>query len=189
MTMIFAQDTLESLRVQILDNFSITMPEQLKTKVVLALHHGSWWCIVYGNENKPIRKTGKACDTAELVLRKMLVSSSDMVFEKFQKDGFVLLHMEITCGKKQGIGGRLFFVFVYWAPGGNSCVGMLSNLYAGCRKKSTMIGFLLSYLNRPNTQLSSPPHERSSASTILRPQSFFVSCWASYFRLRPLDDL
>lgn len=70
------------------------MPNQLKTKIVLAHHNGAWWCIVYGNEDgkesKAIWKTGKGCDTAELALHKMLVSSSDMVFAKFQKDGFAL---------------------------------------------------------------------------------------------------
>jgi len=29
-------------------------------------------------------------DTAELALRKMLVSASDLLFDKFHKDGFVL---------------------------------------------------------------------------------------------------
>ncbi|KAH0402414.1 riboflavin-specific deaminase, partial [Aureobasidium melanogenum] len=72
------------------DNFSITMPDQLKTKIVLAHHNSTWWCIVYGNESKSIWKTGKGCDTPELALRKMLVSSSDMVFDKFQKEGFGL---------------------------------------------------------------------------------------------------
>lgn len=66
------------------------MPDQLKTKVVLAHRNNTWWCIVYGNDSKPIWKTGKGCDTPELALRKMLVSSSDMVFDKFQKDGFAL---------------------------------------------------------------------------------------------------
>ncbi|KAG9843114.1 hypothetical protein KCU98_g11871, partial [Aureobasidium melanogenum] len=85
-----SQDTLQSLRAQILDDFSITMPDQLKTKIVLAHHNSTWWCIVYGNDNKPIWKTGKGCDTPELALRKMLVSSNDMVFDKFQKDGYGL---------------------------------------------------------------------------------------------------
>ncbi|KAH0280780.1 hypothetical protein KCU91_g799, partial [Aureobasidium melanogenum] len=85
-----SQDTFQNLRAQILDNFSITMPDQLKTKVVLAHQNNTWWCIVYGNDSKPIWKTGKGCDTPELALRKMLVSSSDMVFDKFQKDGFGL---------------------------------------------------------------------------------------------------
>jgi hypothetical protein len=66
------------------------MPEQLKTKVVLAHREDTWWCIVYGNDSKPIWKTGKGCDTAELALRKMLLSSSDLVFDKYHKDGFVL---------------------------------------------------------------------------------------------------
>ncbi|CAD0085360.1 unnamed protein product [Aureobasidium vineae] len=66
------------------------MPNELKTKIVLAHRTDTWWCIVYGNDNKPIRKTGKGCDTAELALRKMLVSSSDLVYDKFHKDGFML---------------------------------------------------------------------------------------------------
>ncbi|KEQ69941.1 hypothetical protein M436DRAFT_66792 [Aureobasidium namibiae CBS 147.97] len=66
------------------------MPDQLKTKVVLAHCEDTWWCIIYGNDSKPIWKTAKGCDTAELALRKMLVSSSDLLFDKFHKDGFVL---------------------------------------------------------------------------------------------------
>jgi hypothetical protein len=72
------------------DNFSVAMPEHSKITVVLAHRADVWWCIVYGNDNKPIWKTAKGCDTAELALRKMLVSASDMVFDKFHANGFRL---------------------------------------------------------------------------------------------------
>jgi hypothetical protein len=73
-----------------LDNFSVVMPEQLNVTVVLAHRDGTWWCVVYGNDNKPFWKTAKGCDTTELALHKMLVSASDLLFDKFHADGFVL---------------------------------------------------------------------------------------------------
>ncbi|THY18845.1 hypothetical protein D6D02_02646 [Aureobasidium pullulans] len=68
------------LRAQILDNFAVTMPNELKPKIV----------IIYGNDDKPIWKTNKGTDTTELALRKMLQSSSDLVFGKFKSGGFAL---------------------------------------------------------------------------------------------------
>jgi hypothetical protein len=65
------------------DNFSVVMPEHPKITVVLAHRDDAWWCIVYGKENKPIWTITKGSDTAELALRKMLVSSGDLVFAKF----------------------------------------------------------------------------------------------------------
>jgi hypothetical protein len=66
------------------------MPDQLKTKLVLAHCDDIWWCIVYSNDNKPIWKTAQGCDTAESALSKRLVLSSDLLFDVFHKDGFVL---------------------------------------------------------------------------------------------------
>ncbi|THY32297.1 hypothetical protein D6D01_02616 [Aureobasidium pullulans] len=78
------------LRAQILDNFAVTMPTELKPKIVMAHDDNAWWVIIYGNDDKPIWKTNKGTDTAELALRKMLQSSSDLVFEKFKSNGFAL---------------------------------------------------------------------------------------------------
>ncbi|THW91694.1 hypothetical protein D6D15_03672 [Aureobasidium pullulans] len=69
------------LRAQILDNFAVTMPTELKPKIVMA--HND-------NDDKPIWKTNKGTDTPELALRKMLQSSSDLVFGKFKSGGFAL---------------------------------------------------------------------------------------------------
>ncbi|THY28577.1 hypothetical protein D6D00_04158 [Aureobasidium pullulans] len=78
------------LRAQILDNFTVTMPTELKPKIVMAHNDNAWWVIIYGNDDKPIWKTNKGTDTPELALRKMLQSSSDLVFGKFKSGGFAL---------------------------------------------------------------------------------------------------
>jgi hypothetical protein len=61
------------------------MPTELKPKIVMAHNDNAWWVIIYGNDDKPIWKTNKGTDTPELALRKMLQSSSDLVFGKVQE--------------------------------------------------------------------------------------------------------